>query len=252
MGDEKLFRVGPGSGEWICYDALLDELWKWSSRPAGTGLPAITISKRDEEPAEEEEDAWQGPVFVMAGNYQEYLAWCRVNDRRPTDQANNRYLKDVYMLRGVSNPRVEYYGTYDERRDLLEVQRLIRVRTPVTQEWLDEWNARPTGADVSDLIELVPVTDQPADAECACGILRAGPGRHLPECPGKPDTDRPGAETGFVCKCPQGCCGHGQQKAVAALCGCDPAPHREEDGTYSHYAGCPVADAQQKFGHHVD
>lgn len=65
-------------------------------------------------------------------------------------------------------------------------------------------------------------------------------------------TDRPGAETGFVCKCPQGCCGHGQQKAVAALCGCDPAPHREEDGTYSHYAGCPVADAQQKFGHHVD
>lgn len=94
MGDEKLFRVGPGSGEWICYDALLDELWKWSSRPAGTGLPAITISKRNEEPADVE-----------------------TND----DGAH----------------------------------------TPVTQEWLDEWNARPTGADVSDLIELVPVTDQP-------------------------------------------------------------------------------------------
>lgn len=28
-------------------------------------------------------------------------------------------------------------------------------------------------------------------------------------------------------------------------CGCDPAPHKEEDGTYSHWAGCPVADAQQ-------
>lgn len=33
--------------------------------------------------------------------------------------------------------------------------------------------------------------------------------------------------------------------SVAAECGCDPAPHREDDGTYSHWAGCPVADAQQ-------
>ncbi|MFB8101324.1 hypothetical protein ACFC3O_00555 [Streptomyces sp. NPDC056007] len=33
--------------------------------------------------------------------------------------------------------------------------------------------------------------------------------------------------------------------SVAAECGCDPAPHREDDGTYSHWAGCPIADAQQ-------
>ncbi|WP_069743059.1 hypothetical protein [Streptomyces sp. EN23] len=32
---------------------------------------------------------------------------------------------------------------------------------------------------------------------------------------------------------------------VTAECGCDPAPHREDDGTYSHWAGCPVADEQQ-------
>ncbi|MYW28219.1 hypothetical protein GT040_02760 [Streptomyces sp. SID2119] len=30
-----------------------------------------------------------------------------------------------------------------------------------------------------------------------------------------------------------------------AECGCDPAPHREDDGTYSHWAGCPIADEQQ-------
>jgi hypothetical protein len=29
-------------------------------------------------------------------------------------------------------------------------------------------------------------------------------------------------------------------------CTCDPAPHREQDGTYSHGAGCPVADAEQQ------
>jgi hypothetical protein len=28
-------------------------------------------------------------------------------------------------------------------------------------------------------------------------------------------------------------------------CTCDPAPHREDDGTYSHWTGCPIADAQQ-------
>ncbi|MFF8297708.1 hypothetical protein ACF07M_20240 [Streptomyces globisporus] len=33
--------------------------------------------------------------------------------------------------------------------------------------------------------------------------------------------------------------------SVAAECGCDPAPHREDDGTYSHWAGCPIADEQQ-------
>lgn len=29
-------------------------------------------------------------------------------------------------------------------------------------------------------------------------------------------------------------------------CACYPAPHRESDGTYSHWAGCPIADAQQQ------
>jgi hypothetical protein len=37
-----------------------------------------------------------------------------------------------------------------------------------------------------------------------------------------------------------------QRKAEEAECACDPAPHRESDGTYSHWAGCPVADAQQQ------
>ncbi|WP_098892247.1 hypothetical protein [Streptomyces sp. or3] len=32
---------------------------------------------------------------------------------------------------------------------------------------------------------------------------------------------------------------------LTAECGCDPAPHREDDGTYSHWAGCPVANEQQ-------
>lgn len=37
----------------------------------------------------------------------------------------------------------------------------------------------------------------------------------------------------------------GAADETQAECACDPAPHREEDGTYSHWAGCPVADAQQ-------
>jgi hypothetical protein len=48
MADEKLYRVGPGNGQWISYDALLDFLWGWSTNPVA--VPAITISKRDEEP----------------------------------------------------------------------------------------------------------------------------------------------------------------------------------------------------------
>jgi hypothetical protein len=36
-----------------------------------------------------------------------------------------------------------------------------------------------------------------------------------------------------------------KDQAEAAACTCDPAPHREDDGSYSHWAGCPVADAQQ-------
>ncbi|KPC83306.1 hypothetical protein ADL27_47270, partial [Streptomyces sp. NRRL F-6602] len=31
-----------------------------------------------------------------------------------------------------------------------------------------------------------------------------------------------------------------------AECGCDPAPLHMADGTYSHWAGCPIADAEQQ------
>lgn len=34
----------------------------------------------------------------------------------------------------------------------------------------------------------------------------------------------------------------------SVACGCENGPHREADGTCSHWAGCPVADAQQAAG----
>jgi len=49
MADEKLYRIGPGSGEWITYDALADYLWDWDTAPVGQGTPTITISKRETE-----------------------------------------------------------------------------------------------------------------------------------------------------------------------------------------------------------
>jgi hypothetical protein len=36
------------------------------------------------------------------------------------------------------------------------------------------------------------------------------------------------------------------EKAQQDECTCDPAPHSNGDGTYSHGAGCPIADAQQR------
>lgn len=40
-------------------------------------------------------------------------------------------------------------------------------------------------------------------------------------------------------------------EARQAECACDPAPHREDDGTYSHWAGCPVAEAEQLLDERV-
>lgn len=49
MADEKLYRVAPLRNDWISYDVLADELWNWATLN-GYGPPAITISKREQDP----------------------------------------------------------------------------------------------------------------------------------------------------------------------------------------------------------
>ena len=40
------YRIGPGNGDWITRQQLMDEIDVWSRRGGIEGAPAITISKR--------------------------------------------------------------------------------------------------------------------------------------------------------------------------------------------------------------
>lgn len=39
---------------------------------------------------------------------------------------------------------------------------------------------------------------------------------------------------------------HPQRRSTAVKCTCEPGPYREQDEAYSHWAGCPIADAEQQ------
>jgi hypothetical protein len=53
-------------------------------------------------------------LVVLAGNYREFLFWCRENNRNPRDQ-NLIYASEMHRIRGLGHIRVLTYGTWADR-----------------------------------------------------------------------------------------------------------------------------------------
>jgi hypothetical protein len=51
---------------------------------------------------------------VLAGNYREFLFWCRENNRNPRDR-NLIYASEMHRLRGLGPIRFITYGTWADR-----------------------------------------------------------------------------------------------------------------------------------------
>lgn len=68
-------------------------------------------------------------TFIVAGNGSEFLYWCRENQCNPYDKFI-LCIRDSGSLRGYvifPEDEVIYYGTYYNRRDLVEIENEIRV-----------------------------------------------------------------------------------------------------------------------------
>lgn len=69
-------------------------------------------------------------IFIVAGNYQQFRAWCLDNHRSPQDPkitfisegAAPRYLY------GTRDPQVLWYGTWQQRKDINEIIECVRLR----------------------------------------------------------------------------------------------------------------------------
>jgi hypothetical protein len=71
-------------------------------------------------------------IYVLAGNYQEFLNYCREREISPNSPLI-KYISDEHTLRGIQNPQVEYYGTYVYRRDFHDIKQMIYMRTNRSQ-----------------------------------------------------------------------------------------------------------------------
>jgi hypothetical protein len=58
---------------------------------------------------------------VLAGNYREFLFWCRENERNPRDR-NLIYASEPQRIRGLGPIRFITYGTWYLRRDAWEMR----------------------------------------------------------------------------------------------------------------------------------
>lgn len=66
-------------------------------------------------------------IYVVAGNMQQYMHYCHINKVHPRQDAY--YIMDASRLRGhhwVDGDKLVYYGTYRERRDLVEILDYVR------------------------------------------------------------------------------------------------------------------------------
>jgi hypothetical protein len=66
-------------------------------------------------------------LVVLAGNYREFLFWCRENDRNPRDW-NLTYVEQAYKLRGMHGFDYTIYGTFWDRRDSQDIYWAMRAR----------------------------------------------------------------------------------------------------------------------------
>jgi hypothetical protein len=53
-------------------------------------------------------------LVVLAGNYREFLFWCRENNRNPRDR-NLIYASEMHRLMGLGPIRLVTYGTWADR-----------------------------------------------------------------------------------------------------------------------------------------
>jgi hypothetical protein len=51
---------------------------------------------------------------VLAGNYREFLFWCRENNRNPRDR-NLIYARELHHIRGLGKIKFVTYGTWAQR-----------------------------------------------------------------------------------------------------------------------------------------
>ena len=69
----------------------------------------------------------EGPILVIAGNYSQFVFWCREHEINPRDTHKARYVRDWNDLRGRRGCRYVFYGTTYERRDIPEIYNTLRV-----------------------------------------------------------------------------------------------------------------------------
>jgi hypothetical protein len=78
-------------------------------------------------------------VYVVAGNYQQFLRWCyreKVLSTHPDPQGRRAvYVVDTYTLYGVHDPLVAFTGTWDQRPDALRI--LDEIHSHNFQVWED-------------------------------------------------------------------------------------------------------------------
>jgi hypothetical protein len=67
--------------------------------------------------------------FVICGNRAEYMDFCtkKVNSGKHEDFLDFIYVNEPKMLRGHRNPQGYFYGSWRERKDILEIIEIILV-----------------------------------------------------------------------------------------------------------------------------
>ena len=69
--------------------------------------------------------------YVFAGNYREFIYWCRCVENVSPRDPSVYYVGAAYHLRGVMFKPTDtliYYGTYDGRRDRQEIGQALMSR----------------------------------------------------------------------------------------------------------------------------
>lgn len=66
-------------------------------------------------------------IYVLAGNYQQFLYFCQQNKLSPNAQA--RYISNAEMLRGAKDIEIVYTGTLYDRNpsEIADNNRAIRI-----------------------------------------------------------------------------------------------------------------------------
>lgn len=77
------------------------------------------------------------PILVIAGDYRQYVFWCREHEISPNDRRRVRYVRDWQDLRGRrGNPYITV-GTFYQRRDMAEIREGLKIIEAVPLEGTD-------------------------------------------------------------------------------------------------------------------